>query len=164
MSRKKSLLRFAPGAKSVGASSFSRPKSVSSAAHTSLALADVAQAHLLEVRQLLEELLEAEIALQLPEKAFEGAVQRAARAQCVAEQTKARRHQRLLLGDRGGGVVVGARVGDAAPEHVAVLVDHHRLGGGGAQIDADEGLHGQCIAAPWIADWAAVRFCLIIWK
>ena len=63
---------------------------------------------------------------------------------------------RFLLRHGRRGVVVRARVGDAAPEDRARLVHHHRLRGGGAQVHADEGLHA---CAP-----AAARFCLIIWK
>jgi len=116
----------------------------------------VAPAGVLEVRQLLHELLQPEVALELAEEVLEAPVQRAGAAERLAEQVEARVHQRLLLGDGGGGVVVGARVGDAAPEDVPRLVDDERLGGGRAQVDADERLHGQCTAA--------ARFCLIIWK
>ena len=56
---------------------------------------------------------------------------------------EARVDQRLLLGDLRGGVVIGARVGDAAAEHVLLLVDHHRLGGGRAEVDADEASHSK---------------------
>ena len=61
----------------------------------------------------------------------------------------------------GGRVVVGPRVGDAAAEHLAVLVEQHRLGGGRAEVDADE-------ASSWYPRHAAgrplARLCSIIWK
>ena len=58
-----------------------------------------------------------------------------------AEEVEARVDERLLLRHRGGGVVVGARVGDPAPEDVAVLVDDHRLRGRRAEINSDEAAH-----------------------
>jgi hypothetical protein len=66
---------------------------------------------------------------------------RAALLQRAAEQVEAAVDQRLGLGHRRGGVVVRARVGDAAADDVLLLVDHHRLGGGRAQVDADEATH-----------------------
>ena len=62
-------------------------------------------------------------------------------AERLAEQVEAAVDQRLLLGDRRRGVVVRARVGDAAAEDVLVLVDDHRLGGRRAEVDADEAAH-----------------------
>ncbi len=60
--------------------------------------------------------------------------------------------------DLAGHVVVAAAVGDAAAEDALVLAEHHRLRGGGAEVDADGVLH----AAPPAA--ASPRFCSIIWK
>ena len=122
---------------------------------------EAALAGRLQVAELLEVLLRAEVALELAEEAVERAVERARAPERLPEQVEAAVDQRLLLGDRRRGVVVRARVGDAASEDVLVLVHHHRLGGRGAEIDADEAAHGslrQCAAA------AATRFSLTIWK
>ena len=101
-----------------------------------------ALAGLLQVGQLLQVLLGAEVALELGDEAVERTVQRLGAAELLAEQVEAAVDQRLLLGDGRRGVVVGARVGDAAAEDVLVLVDDHRLGGGRAEVDADEAAHG----------------------
>ena len=94
-----------------------------------------------EVGELLQVLLRAEIALELPEEAVERAVQRPGLPERLPEQEEAAVDERLLLRDRRGRVVVRARVRDAAPEDVLVLVHDHCLGGGRAEIDADEAAH-----------------------
>src|SRR5690606_24306969 len=103
---------------------------------------EAAVAGFLEVVELLEILLGAEVALELAEEGVERAVQRAAARELAAKQVEAAVDQRLLLGDLGRRVVVGARVRDAAPEDVLVLVDDHRLGGRRTQVDAGEAAHG----------------------
>ena len=76
-----------------------------------------------EIGELLDELFEAKVPFELLDESAQLAVQGAGLPQRLAEQVEARVDQRLLLRHLRGGVVVGARVGDAAPEHVAVLVD-----------------------------------------
>src|SRR5208282_2990921 len=120
---------------------------------------DVAAAGLFEVAQLLDELLIAEGPLQRPEEAVESAVEPTALRQRAAEQREAAVDARLLAGDASRRAVVRTRIGDAAADHVAILVEQHRLSGGGAQIDADEGFHR---AAPHAAARPAARFCSII--
>ena len=167
MSRKKSDLRFAPGANSAAASAESRANTSPSArsdrlrAVAELGVPDVALAGRFEVGKLLEILLEPEVALQLAEESIERAIERTGAAERLPEQVEAAVHQCLLLGDGRGGVVVRARVGDAAAEDVLVLVHDHGLGRGRAEIDADEATHA---GPPQCAASAAVRFCLTIWK
>jgi hypothetical protein len=101
----------------------------------------VALAGLLQVDQLLQVLLGAEVAFQLVDEGVEAAVQRMGAAQRLPEQVEAAVEQRLLLGDGRRGVVVRARIGDPAPDDALVPVQPHRLGGGRAQVDADEAAH-----------------------
>ena len=120
----------------------------------------VALAYLLEVGELFDELLAPEFALELPEESLEPAVQRPGALERAAQEREPRGHERLLLRDRGGGVVVRPRVGDAAADDVPGLVDHHRLGGGGAEVDADEAAHVMLLQCAVVRE----RFWLIIWK
>jgi hypothetical protein len=134
MSRKKSDLRLAPGANSVGASAVSRRKTSVSASPTAFVAS-------------LQVLLRAEVALELAEEAVELAVQRAGACERLPEQEEAAVDEGLLLGDGGRSIVVRARIRDAAPEHVAVLIHDDRLGCRGAEIDADEAAHAGSLSA-----------------
>ena len=170
MSRKKSDLRLAPGANSrrlrrAGAEHFGQ------GLRRRRGLAAEASALRMRPRQVcfqvgeFEELLQAEVALELAEEIVQALpLSVPSVASAVAEQVKRALTQRLLLGDRGGGVVVRARVGDAAPEDVAVLVDQHRLGGGRAEVDADENVAFMAGALNARRRGRAARFCSIIWK
>ena len=102
---------------------------------------DVAEAGLLQIRQLLDVLLEPECAFQCTQKIVELDAEAAGFAQCTAEQGEAAVDARLLTGHAGRRFVVRTRIGDAATDDMAVLVQQHGLGGGRAQINSDKGLH-----------------------
>ena len=143
-----------------------------------------AVAGLFQVAELLQVLLQPEITLELAEKTIERAIERTGRAQRLAKQVKARVDQGLLLGNGGSRVVIGARVGDAAPENILVLVNDHRLGGGRSEVNADKATHDRFPSSQLRTELArlaslrsvpqglmiqctpvsAARLALIIWK
>src|SRR5262245_33375900 len=123
---------------------------------------DQAEAGLLEVHELLGKLLEPKRPLQRRQECVELRSQPAGLAQRPTEQGEARIDARLLARHAGGSAVVGARIGDAAADHLAALVEEDRLCGRRAEVDADESLHG--LPLPHAAARAPARFCSIIWK
>ena len=123
---------------------------------------DHLEAGVFEIAELFQELNAAEIALQVGQDAVDLAGKGGQTAELAAEQSQARVHQGLLFGDRGGGVGVGAGIGDASPENLTALIHHHRLGGGRPQVDADKATH--VLISPQAALATPRRFCSIIWK
>ena len=102
---------------------------------------DMRFAGFVQILELLEKLFEADGKLDLLHDA--GHVAAAGGGfEAAAEQRQAGADARFLLGDGGGGGVVGARIGDALAEHLVILVHQHRLGGGRAEVDSDIAFHG----------------------
>ena len=115
---------------------------------------DLGEAGLFEIAELLDELLQPEGILEPREELLDLRIAAFLGAELAAEEGEAGVDIGLLAGDAARGLVVRARVGDAAAKHAFVLVQQDRLGGGRAEVDSDEGPHA---ARPLPA-----RFCSII--
>ncbi len=120
-----------------------------------------------EIGELFQELLEAEAAFEVGEEVLDPPVQPRQLREPLVKEGEPGVDERLVARDPAGGVVVRARIGDAAAEHVEILVHHDGLGRGGAEIDADEATHGVLAflySAAEAGAFAPCRFCSIIWK
>ena len=111
----------------------------------------------LQVPELLQELLQPELALQVGQQGLDLAGQRRFRFKLPPEQGEPGVDQGFLFCHGGSRRVVRARVGDAAAEHGLVLVHQHGLRCRAAEIDTDEIPHAGHAAG-------AIRFWSIIWK
>ena len=125
------------------------------------ATAELRAAGHLQVGELLEELLQPEGAFQAGEKLRVTVGCRTAGIERAPEQREARVDARLLAGHSCSRAVVGSGVGDSAANDAGLLVEQHRLGGRGSEIDTDESLHWR---VPQATARPAVRRCSIIWK
>ena len=113
---------------------------------------------LAKASQLLQVLLQAEVPRKRAKKRLLHADQRGIAFECLLGQGEARPDKGLFAGYLASNVIIAAAVGDPAPEHVALLVEDHRLGGGGSEIDAHVNFH-DCYAFV-----LAERFCSSIWR
>ena len=108
---------------------------------------DLAAAGLLQIVELFEELLKAEGPLQRAEKGVEIDL-RMRVAQRPAEQRELPVDIGFLARYARCGGVVRARIGDAAADDLAVLVENDGLGRRRTKIDADKRLHAVPLRPP----------------
>src|SRR5208282_6084577 len=102
----------------------------------------VLAAGLLEIDELLEELLEPEPALEVLKQALQDRLELRHPREAAVDEREAGIDECLVPRHLAGRIVVRARIGDAAAEHLEILVHHYGLGGGRAEVDADETAHG----------------------
>ena len=102
----------------------------------------LAEAGFLEVAELFQELHQAEVPFQRAAGTPGPFAVRLAGFQRAAKQGEAAVDARFLAGDARRGGVVGAGIGDAAPDDVAVFVEQHGFRRCRAEVDADERAHG----------------------
>ena len=109
-------------------------------------MVEIGFAGLFQLIQFGEELLQPEVPFQY-RKQKRGVP---AGSERPVEQRETRADLGFLLGNRGGNVIVGAGVRDAAAENLTILIHEHCLGGGGSQIDSDEGTHEAISPTLWL--------------
>ena len=114
-----------------------------------------------QVGELIDELFQAEGAFERAQEIVKLRRELAGAPQRAPEQRELAVDLGFLAGDAGGRRVIRARIGDAAADDVAVVVQQNSLGRRGTEIDTDEGFHGN---SPQAAALAPARFCSIIWK
>jgi hypothetical protein len=91
---------------------------------------DQAEAGPFEIVELLQKLFEPECPLERGEEFVERGIYSVGFGKRATEQREPGVDPRLLARDPRRGAVVRARIGDAAPDYIAVLVEKNRLGGG----------------------------------
>ena len=89
---------------------------------------DVAEAGLLQIAKLIDELFQAEGALERAEEIVKLRIELAGAGQRAPEQSELAVDLGFLAGDPRGGRVIRTRIGDAAADDIAVLVEENSLG------------------------------------